>query len=121
VPTRRTVLICEDEPNLRELVRASLGTEYRFVEAASVAEADEALRVTAPDIAVLDLMLPGGSGLDILRAIRKRPGARIPAVIVSAWTTPDYRHAAEEAGADAFVAKPFAPDELATLVAGLLP
>jgi DNA-binding response OmpR family regulator len=120
VPNRRTLLICEDESNLRELVRASLGPDYRFVEASSVAEAEEALRLSAPDGVLLDLMLPGGSGLDVLRAIRRRPGPRILVVVVSAWTTADYRDAATEAGADAFVSKPFVPDELAALVARLL-
>ena len=98
MPNRRTLLICEDEANLRELVRASLGPDYRFVEASSVAEAEEALRLSAPDAVLLDLMLPGGSGLDVLRAIRRRPGRRIPVVVVSAWTTADYRDAATRPG-----------------------
>ncbi len=115
------MLICEDESNLRELVRASLGPDYRFVEAGTVAEAEEALRVAAPDIVLLDLMLPGGSGIDVLHAVRRLPGDRIPVAVVSAWTTPEYRTAADEAGADAFMAKPFVPDELAELVTRLLP
>jgi two-component system phosphate regulon response regulator PhoB len=117
---RPTVLICEDEPHLRELVRLSLDADYQFVEAATVAEADEALRLTRPDVVLLDLMLPGGSGLDVLRTIRRTPGAKIPVIVVSAWTTQEYRDAALEVGADAFVSKPFAPEELAEAVAGLL-
>ena len=116
---RPTVLICEDEPHLRELVRASLGADYRFVEASSVGEADEAIRVAPPDVVLLDLMLPGGSGLDVLRSLRRGP-VYVPVIVVSAWTTPDYREAAEEAGADAFVAKPFVPQDLAALVAQLV-
>ena len=116
----RTVLICEDEANLRELLRASLDGEYRFLEAATVAEADEVLRGSDPDVVLLDLMLPGGSGLDVLRAVRRRPGRRIPVIVVSAWTTPEYRTAADETGADAFLSKPFMPEEVAATVAQLL-
>lgn len=113
---RRTVLICEDEPHLRELVRASLDGGYRFVEAASVADAEAVLREARPDVVLLDLMLPGGSGLDVLRAVRGLAEPRVPVIVVSAWTTADYREAAAAAGADAFVAKPFVPDELAATV-----
>jgi two-component system phosphate regulon response regulator PhoB len=114
------VLICEDEENLRELMRASLDAGYRFLEAGTVADADAVLRQTRPDAVLLDLMLPGGSGLDVLRSIRRRPGPPIPVVVVSAWTTQEYRDASLEAGADAFVAKPFDPEGLARLVSGLL-
>ena len=114
------MLVCDDEPNLRELVRASLADRYRFVEAGSVAEAEQALQDEPPDAVVLDLMIPGGTGLDVLRAVRREAGDHVPVVIVSAWTTPDYRAAAEDAGADAFLSKPFAPDELSAVVARLL-
>jgi two-component system phosphate regulon response regulator PhoB len=116
-----TVLICEDEGSLRELIRVSLGNGYRFVEAATVPEAEDALTAAVPDIVLVDLMLPGGTGLDVLRSLRRRASGRhVPAVVVSAWTTESYRSAAEEAGADAFVAKPFLPEELAERVAELL-
>jgi two-component system phosphate regulon response regulator PhoB len=118
---RPTVLICEDEVTLRELIRVSLNDGYRFVEASTVPEAEEALTAAVPDIVLVDLMLPGGSGLDVLRTLRRRePNRHVPAVVVSAWTIDAYRAAALEAGADAFVAKPFLPDELAELVARLL-
>jgi two-component system phosphate regulon response regulator PhoB len=117
---RRNVLICEDEPILRELLRASLGPDYRFAEAGTVEEAEHALELRRPDLVLLDLMLPGGTGLDVLRSIRRLEGPRIPVVVVSAWTTAEHREAAAEAGADAFVAKPFVPEELAATVAELL-
>src|SRR4051794_10315152 len=106
---------------LRELIRASLGPDYRYSDAASVAEAGQVLALALPDVVLVDLMLPGGSGLDVLREVRRRdPEGRVRAIVVSAWTTAEYRKAAAEAGADAFVAKPFLPEELAALVAGLL-
>jgi DNA-binding response OmpR family regulator len=120
VASRPTVLICEDEPQLRELIRISLGEGYDAVEVATVAEAEEALVTLRPDVALVDLMLPGGSGLDVVRAVRANEGATVPVVVVTAWATDEHRTAADEAGATAFVSKPFAPDELAAVVRRLL-
>lgn len=115
----KTVLICEDDPNLRTLVRLALGTGYRFVEAADVDEALERLDQTDPSVIVLDLMLPGRSGLALLREIRAAEGHQsTPIVVISAWSHSDFD--AVEAGADRFVAKPFDPDELRATVDELL-
>jgi CheY-like chemotaxis protein len=115
----KTILICEDEGSLRELVRAVLGPDYRYAEAADGADAIELVRTESPDLVVLDLMLPQRSGFDVLAAIRADPAGRaIPVVVLTAWT-----HATEEAraaGADCFVSKPFDPDELQTVVRELL-
>jgi CheY-like chemotaxis protein len=117
---RPTVLIVEDDDRLRELVRASLGSGYRYLEAASVDDAVAALSAETPDLVVLDLMLIGGSGLEVLETIRRLPGPPIPVVVVSAWATAEYRDAAARGGADAFIAKPFLPEELAEAAASLL-
>ena len=115
----KTILICEDEAALRELVRAILGPEYHFAEAS---EGDEALALIEdlqPDLVVLDLMLPGKSGLEVLSALRSnRSSGTTPVVVVTAWT-----HAEEAvlaAGADRFISKPFEPDELQATVEELL-
>jgi DNA-binding response OmpR family regulator len=118
---RPLVLICDDEPVLRELVRVSLGPGYRFREAGSVADSIDAYRAEQPDVVVLDLMLVGGSGLDVLRAIRSERGANRPGVVVvSAWSDDANRAAVEREGADSFLAKPFAPDQLAGRVEELV-
>jgi DNA-binding response OmpR family regulator len=109
---RPLVLICDDEPVLRELIRVSLGPGYRYTEAGSVSDAIEAYRANVPDLVVLDLMLVGGSGLDVLRAIRGDGEARTPVVVVSAWSDEANRQAVEEEGADLFLPKPFAPEQL---------
>jgi two-component system, OmpR family, phosphate regulon response regulator PhoB len=115
------VLICEDELPLRELIRVSLGPGYRFREAGTVAESIGLLEAEPPDVVVLDLMLPGGTGLDVLRTIRADEAfSRTSVLIVSAWTDEANRRAVEEEGADGFVAKPFAPEELADQVEELL-
>lgn len=110
---RPLVLICDDEPVLRELIRVSLGPAYRFSEAGSVADAIRTYNDDVPDLVVLDLMLVGGSGLDVLRAIRGGEAApATPVVVVSAWSDEANRQAVEEEGADLFLPKPFAPEQL---------
>ena len=108
---RKTVLICDDEPMLRELVRASLDAGYRFAEASDGVVALELAHELKPDAVILDLMLPRRSGLDVLADMRADERLRdIPVFVVSAW--PERREAVLEAGADAFITKPFDPDEL---------
>ena len=65
-----TILVCDDDPSLRELVRAVLGPRYRFIEAADGTEALELARELRPDLIVLDVMLPDGSGLEVCRDLR---------------------------------------------------
>jgi DNA-binding response OmpR family regulator len=115
----KTILICEDDPNLRTLVRVALGEDYRFLEAPDGNVATELLHAARPDLIVLDLMLPGRSGFDLLEEIRH--AARLedtPVVVISAWAHADA--AAVAAGADRFVSKPFDPNELHATVADLL-
>lgn len=118
-PAPKTVLICEDDRNLRTLVRLALGNGFRFVEAADAPSVLDLLRRSKPDLIVLDLMLPGKSGLELLADIRHaEDGASTPVVVISAWSHSDA--AALEAGADRFVAKPFDPNDLQATVVELL-
>jgi two-component system phosphate regulon response regulator PhoB len=115
------ILICDDEPLLRELMRVALVGEYAFEEAGTVEESIERARVFRPDVALVDVMMPGGSGLDIIRHLRQEPELRhARCVVVSAFSGDDDRKEASEAGAEAFVPKPFDPDELSATVAALL-
>ncbi len=115
----RTILICEDEPALRELIRVSLGGGFGFLEADDGMAALELARAHHPDVVVLDLMLPGLSGLDVLAELRaEEDGGATPVVVISAWG--DARDQAFAAGADRFVLKPFDPDDLRALVQELV-
>jgi putative two-component system response regulator len=117
--TAPTILVCDDDPSLRELVRAVLGNRYRFVEAADGSEALELARELPPDLIVLDVMLPGVSGIEVLEALHADPAlAAIPVVVITAWSHAELD--AELAGADRFVRKPFDPDALSTAVEELL-
>lgn len=119
-----TILICDDEPNLRELMRLSLETDpaYRFVEASDGSEAIELLESARPDLLLLDVMMPGTGGIAVLEHLRAHPElSDTPVVVVSAFASPADRHRALKAGATRFVKKPFDPDALRSLVEELLP
>ena len=115
------ILICDDEPLLRELMRVALVGDYEIEEAGSVDEAIEVARAFRPDVALVDVMMPGGSGLEIVRQLSHDPKLRhARCVVVSAFAGDADRREAQEAGAHAFLAKPFDPDELSATVAALL-
>jgi CheY-like chemotaxis protein len=117
-----SILICDDEPELRELMRLSLAPDYAFSEAADGDEAIELAGRVRPDLVLLDVMMPGTTGLAVLEEMRRDPELRAtPVVVVSAFAAPADRRAALDAGATRFVKKPFDPDALRSLVEELLP
>ena len=115
----KTILICEDDQHLQELIRVVIGEDFRFVEAYDGDEAVELALKHRPDLVILDFMLPKRSGSDVLTAIRKElPPEETQVIVVSAW--PDADQAAVAAGADAFLPKPFEPEHLEAIVAKVL-
>jgi two-component system phosphate regulon response regulator PhoB len=115
------ILICDDEPALRELMRIALVGDYEFEEAGTVAEAIELAESFRPDVVLVDVMMPGGSGLDVVRYVADHPQLGKPAsVVVSAFAAETDQEEARDAGAAAFVSKPFEPDDLSATVASLL-
>jgi CheY-like chemotaxis protein len=116
----KTIMICEDDLALRELIRATLGPGYSIVEADNGNDAVELARELHPDLVILDLMLPGRSGAEVLADLRAdAQTTSTPVVVVTAWTHIDEDMLA--AGANRFVTKPFDPDELRDIVEELLP
>ena len=96
-----------------------LGPRYRFLEASDGKEALAAMRELSPDLIVLDVMLPGLSGIDVLEAMRADDElSGTPVVVITAWSHAEVE--AWTAGADRFVSKPFDPDELSGAVEELL-
>lgn len=110
------VLVVDDEPVVRDAIRLVLTDEGMKV--ATVADAEAALAHPALDhcrLVICDLMLPGQSGLDLLRTIHaRRPG--LPIVMITGFATPANADLVIEAGATAFLPKPFDDCELLTLV-----
>jgi DNA-binding response OmpR family regulator len=114
-----TVLICEDEPALRELIRISLDGEYEFAEAEDGRACLEVAREVLPDVVVLDMMLPGLTGLEVLRELRRDPAlAAVPVIVLTAQ--PATRDDALRAGANLVMDKPFNVDEIAVAVKEVL-
>lgn len=121
-PASAQVLVVEDERDIAALVAYHLTREgYRVRTAAGGVEALEAIAHERPDLVVLDLMLPGISGQEILGEIRRRPEmADVPVVILTARRDEVDRVQGLELGADDYVTKPFSPQELVLRVAAVL-
>ena len=105
------ILIVEDEPPIRRLLRTTLGAhDYRTLEAESGAEALSALRHYRPDLVLLDLGLPDVDGLALIGQIRS--ATKVPIVVLSSRGDEAAKVTALDAGADDYVTKPFGADEL---------
>ena len=116
------MLVCDDEAVLRELVRATLGQgRYTVVEARDGHEALAQARSERPDVILLDVMMPGCSGDDVLRELRSDPAtAATPVIMLTARTQAGDGEATDADGADHYLSKPFSPSGLAALVAEVL-
>jgi two-component system phosphate regulon response regulator PhoB len=116
------ILVVDDEPDIAALVAFHLAREsYRVRTAASGPEAIAALEAEVPDLVVLDLMLPGMSGLEVLREIRARGElADVPVILLTARAEEQQRIEGLSLGADDYVTKPFSPRELILRVGAVL-
>lgn len=108
---RQRVLVVEDEPGLAESVRYALETEgFEVIVADSGAGGLESTRINDPDLVVLDLMLPGMSGLDVCRQIRS--SSDVPIIMLTAKDSEADKVSGLELGADDYMTKPFSMREL---------
>jgi CheY-like chemotaxis protein len=114
-----SVLICDDEPSLRELIRVSLNGDYEFAEADDGIECLEVARRIRPDLVVLDMMMPRLSGLEVLAELRRDEALAETAVIVLT-AQPATRDDALRGGATLVIEKPFTPDALIAAVEEVL-
>jgi two-component system, OmpR family, KDP operon response regulator KdpE len=113
------ILIVEDDPNIRKLVRVNLVKRgYTVSEAADSHQAINLFQEVPVDLVLLDLVLPGLSGVDICTWIRAR--SDVPIIILSARLEEDLKVAALDAGADDYVTKPFGQEELLARVRAFL-
>ena len=113
------VLVVDDEPTIREIVVGYLEREgFKTLEAADGNRARELVEREAPDLVVLDVMLPGTDGLELCRWIRSR--SRLPVIMLTARGEESDRIVGLELGADDYVTKPFSPRELAARVRTVL-
>ena len=119
-PSRRRILLVDDDPGLRILLSTTLAADECAVEeAGSAEEAREVVRFWRPSLVVLDVGLPGISGLEFCRELTRKPGSGLPRVIL--LTGGEITQAeADAAGADALLRKPFSPLDLIGAIDGLL-
>jgi len=116
---RARVLVVDDDPNILSLLRRGLSFEgYQVATAADGVAALAVARDELPDLIVLDVMMPGLDGLEVCR--RLRAGADVPILMLTARDTVPDRVAGLDAGADDYLVKPFAFDELLARVRALL-
>jgi two-component system KDP operon response regulator KdpE len=113
------VLVVEDDPAIREVVRTLLESEaYRVIEAADGARAGIESRAHKPDLMLVDLGLPDGDGIEVIRAVRL--WSSLPIIVLSARSLEEQKIAALDAGADDYITKPFSAPELLARVRAAL-
>jgi len=117
-----TVLVVEDESAIRDMLRMALEiADYRCIEAEDIQQAYTLVVDERPDIILLDWMLPGGSGLELLRRLKRSDSTgEIPVIMLTAKTAEDNIIQGLEVGADDYITKPFAPRELIARIRALL-
>lgn len=118
----KDILIVEDEPAIREMIAFSLpAEEFTLREAADAGEAEARLCERLPDLILLDWMLPGTSGMEFARRLRRDEYSRhVPIIMLTARAEEDDRITGLEAGADDYVTKPFSPRELIARIHAVL-
>ena len=117
------IVVVDDSPTIRRMVRTSLGAlpEATFAEAGSGLEAIEQLTLGPVTLMVLDLNMPDMHGLEVLRFVRRHPMYRaLPVIVLTTRGDEGSRAAAVEAGASAYMTKPFVPQALAERARTLL-
>lgn len=115
-----TVMVVDDDEKITALLRRSLTYEgYRVVEAGDGRSALELAEETSPDLIILDIMLPGISGIEVCRRLREE-GNKVPVLMLTAKDEVSDRVQGLDSGADDYLVKPFALEELLARVRALL-
>jgi two-component system, OmpR family, response regulator ResD len=120
-PSRGSILIVDDEPTIAEVVaRYLVRAGYETRTAADGASAVAAATQRRPDLVVLDIMLPGLDGLEVLRRLHEDAEERVPVILLTAKGEESDRVVGLRQGADDYVVKPFSPRELVARVDAVL-
>jgi phosphate regulon transcriptional regulator PhoB len=116
------ILVVEDEPDIRKLVNYNLAQEhFKVIEAEDGEQALKVIQRDKPHLVVLDLMLPGLSGIELCKILRERSEtAKLPILMLTAKAGEADRVVGLEMGADDYLAKPFSPRELVARVRAIL-
>jgi two-component system phosphate regulon response regulator PhoB len=116
------VLVVDDEPVIRELIRLALESAgFQVSEAGHAEEARKVLQQTPPDLLLLDWMLPGRSGLELARELKRNSATRsMPIIMLTAKGEERDKVEALDVGADDYITKPFSPRELTARIRAVL-
>ena len=116
----KTILIVDDESEIRRLLKRVLGRkDYQTVSASDGVDAMRLAREQAPDMVLLDLIMPRMGGIEVCELLRLNPSTRaIPIVMISALVETSQKIAGFNAGADEYITKPFDLQELQARIAG---
>jgi two-component system alkaline phosphatase synthesis response regulator PhoP len=121
-PSRQLILVADDSMTILAMVTARL--ERAGYDVLTASRGDDALRLAHerhPVLVVLDVEMPGSDGIDVTRALREDTGlAHVPIVLLTSHSTPDAVENGLAAGANAYVTKPFSPQELEVAIEELL-
>jgi DNA-binding response OmpR family regulator len=118
----RTVLLVEDEIEFRDAIMFVLRRHgYAVSPAATVSEAEVRLASSLPDLLLVDMMLTGQSGFQILRLVKERSDGRVPAIMMSGYVSVAHQDYALAAGAELFLPKPFKLTQLLEATDSLCP
>jgi DNA-binding response OmpR family regulator len=116
------IVVADDDVDIRDLVEFKLTTlGHQIVTVADGSSAVDACRTTRPDLAVLDVMMPGLTGLEAVRELRSNPALKdIPVILLTARAQQSDVQTGFDCGADDYITKPFSPKDLASRVEALL-
>jgi two-component system phosphate regulon response regulator PhoB len=118
----KTVLIVDDEAPIREMIRMALElSDFNCLEAADTTSAHALIVDQKPDVVLLDWMLPGNSGVELLRRLRRDDlTSTLPVIMLTAKAGEDNKIQGLDVGADDYMTKPFAPRELISRIKALM-
>jgi len=120
--TIQKVLVVDDESGIRDMLKLALESAgFECVEAGNIVDAHQKIVHDTPDIVLLDWMLPGGTGIELLRRLKKEEATQhVPVIMLTAKAHEDNVIHGLEVGADDYITKPFAPKELIARMRALL-
>ncbi|HCM05700.1 MAG TPA: phosphate regulon transcriptional regulatory protein PhoB [Oceanospirillales bacterium] len=120
--TGKTILIVDDESAIREMIAVALEMAgYNYIEASNCKDAHESIIDTKPDMILLDWMLPGTSGLEFTRRLKRDDLTKeIPIILLTAKGEEDNKIQGLDSGADDYITKPFSPRELVSRLKAVL-
>ncbi|MEV6596288.1 response regulator [Actinoplanes sp. NPDC051346] len=115
------ILVVDDDPSIRQLLTDVLEMDgHEVATAVNGPDGVRAVQEAPPDFVVLDVMMPGMDGFEVLSAIREQPGDPVPVLMLTAAAEPGTNARAWAGGVDYYLAKPFTADAVLDLIEGVL-